>query len=61
MKRIDLTDLLLLLGAACIVCGIAQIYIPAAWIAAGMFILAAAYLIAKERANHASLAKPDPQ
>ena len=59
--KFDATDLLLLTGAACIVCGIAQIYIPAAWIAAGVFIIAFSFLIAKERANNASAAKPDPE
>jgi Flp pilus assembly protein TadB len=59
MKRIDLTDLLLFLGAACIVWGIAQIYVPAAWIAAGIFMIGIAFLILKERANNASSAKSD--
>ena len=59
MKRFDLSDLLLFLGAACIVWGVAQIYIPAAWIAAGIFMIVIAFLILKERANHASSAKSD--
>lgn len=59
--KFDATDFLLLIGAACIVCGIAQIYVPAAWIAAGVFIIVFAFLIAKERATHASSAKSDPE
>lgn len=58
MKKFDLTDWLLLIGAALIVCGIAQIFIPAAWIAAGMFMIAFAFLIAKERVEDASFEKP---
>lgn len=58
MKRLDLTDLLLFLGAACIVFGIALMFVPAAWIAAGIFMIVFAFLIAKERANNASVAKP---
>lgn len=53
-----LDDLLLLTGAALIVWGIAQIYIPAAWIAAGLFLIACAFLIAKERVENASAAEP---
>lgn len=57
MKRFDLTDALLFLGAACIVWGIAEIYVPAAKIAAGAFMIGIAYLFTKEKAN-ASIAKP---
>lgn len=58
MKRFDLTDFLLLLGSACVVWGIALIYIPAAWIAAGIIMIVFAFLIAKERANNASSEQP---
>lgn len=58
MKRFDITDLLLLLGGACIVWGIAEIYAPAAKIAAGIFMIGFAFLIAKERANNASVEQP---
>jgi hypothetical protein len=57
--KFDATDLLLLTGAACIVWGVAQIYVPAAWIVSGIFIISFSFLIAKERANNASSAKPD--
>lgn len=43
LKVID--DLFFLAGAALIVYGLAQIYIPAAWIAAGVFCLAFGALI----------------
>lgn len=56
--RLDLSDALLLLGAACIVCGVAQINIPAAWITAGILLIAFAFLIAKESQN-ASSTEPD--
>lgn len=61
MKKFDLTDILLLTGAACIVFGVSLISIPAAWIAAGVFIIAFSFLIAKERAANASSAKPDTE
>lgn len=57
MKRFDLSDVLLFLGAACIVWGIAEIYTPAAKITAGAFMIVFAYLFTKEKAN-ASAAKP---
>jgi uncharacterized membrane protein len=57
MKKLDLSDILLLIGAACIVWGIAEIYAPAAKITAGTFIIIFAFLIAKEKAN-AFTAKP---
>ena len=59
--KFDATDGLLLIGAACIVTGVSQIYIPAAWIMAGIFIIAFSFLIARERANNASSAKPDSE
>ena len=49
--KLDISDTLLLLGAACIVCGVAQINIPAAWITAGVQLIAFAFLIAKELKN----------
>lgn len=52
--KFDLSDWLLLLGAACIVCGVAQINIPAAWITAGILLIAFAFLIAKEVNNASS-------
>lgn len=52
--KLDATDGLLVIGIACIVYGIALIFVPAAWIAAGVFIIAFAFLIAKERANASS-------
>jgi hypothetical protein len=54
VKKIDLTDAMLFLGAICITAGIAQIYIPAAWIAFGVFLIAFAFLIAKEKVDNAS-------
>jgi hypothetical protein len=58
MKKIDSTDVLLVLGAICITVGIAQIYIPAAWIAFGVFLIAFAFLIAKEKVDNASHSEP---
>lgn len=52
--RLDLSDWILLLGAACIVYGVAQINIPAAWITAGVLLIAFACLIAKEVENATS-------
>lgn len=52
--KLDLSDYLLLLGAACIVCGVAQINIPAAWITAGVLLIAFSFLIAKEAQNASS-------
>ena len=52
--KLDLSDWLLLFGAACIVCGVAQINIPAAWITAGLLLIAFAFLIAKEVNNASS-------
>lgn len=58
--KLDLSDWLLLFGAACIVCGVAQINIPAAFITAGVLLIAFSFLIAKE-AQNASSAKPDQE
>ena len=54
-----LDDLLLLFGAACIVWGVAEIHVPTARIVAGVILIAFAFLITKERADHASSEKPD--
>lgn len=58
MKKFDLTDFLLLTGAACVVFGVSLISIPAAWITAGVFLIVFAFLIAKERAENAPVEKP---
>lgn len=58
--KFDLSDWFLLLGATSIVCGVAQINIPAAWIVAGVLLIAFAFLIAKEITN-ASSAEPDKE
>lgn len=47
----NLDNLLLLLGSALIVIGVAQWSIPAAFITAGIVCIAYAVLIAKDRAN----------
>jgi len=45
-----LDDILTLAGCACIVWGIAQIYVPAAWIAAGIAAIAWGWLFGKYNA-----------
>jgi hypothetical protein len=52
-----LDDLLLLLGAACMVCGVAMLSVPAAWITAGILLAAFGILIGKYKAQHVT-AKP---
>lgn len=44
-------DILLLVGGALIVVGIAQIYPPAAWVVAGLMLVGLAYLIGKVKAK----------
>lgn len=45
------TDAAGLAGPALIIAGVAQIYTPAAWIAAGVFLLAGAWLTARKSAG----------
>lgn len=60
LNTLDSSDVLLALGALLIVRGVSMISLPAAWIVAGMFLITYAYLIANEKAKHASTAKlPD--
>ncbi len=39
LKKLDITDILIIVGAALVVVGIWQIYRPAAWICAGLALL----------------------
>ena len=57
LNTLDSSDVLLALGALLIVRGVSMISLPAAWIVAGMFLIAYAYLIANEKAKHASIAE----
>jgi hypothetical protein len=57
-RSLDHSDILLFMGAGCIVYGIRLIYTPAAWISAGVLLVVFAFLIAKDRVEHASVAKP---
>lgn len=53
-----LSDILLFCGAALIVAGVAFVYLPAALIIAGSFLIWFAFLIEKDKAQNATLAKP---
>lgn len=45
-------DLLLLVGGTCIIYGLALISIPAAWVFAGVFLIAFGVLIGKVKAKN---------
>lgn len=47
------TDLLLIIGAALIVAGVAMIHVPAAFIVGGLQVIGFAYLVEREKAHHA--------
>jgi hypothetical protein len=46
-KNIELRDVLLFIGFGCLVYGIELIYIPAAWVVAGLCLLGASWRMAK--------------
>lgn len=52
------SDLLLCIGSACIVGGVALIYIPASLIVCGLFLIGFAYLSEREKAQNAPVEKP---
>lgn len=50
-SRLDPLDALMLAGATAIVAGVAQIYLPAAYIVAGLFLCIAAYQLGLPRGS----------
>jgi hypothetical protein len=48
-----LDDILLVLGCACILYGLVQISVIAAWIVGGMMLAGFGYLIGRAKASHA--------
>jgi hypothetical protein len=51
MKKMDLSDRLLILGCASVVTGVALLSIPAALIAAGIALIAFGVLVGKKEAD----------